>query len=141
VFTATKIFKIQIAHRLSLNKSECKNIHGHQLKIEIEIGREYLNENYMVIDYNDIKKIVMEYLSSLDHSLLLNVVDKDIGISICKKIKDQNITYLDQDPTSESMCYLLYHSLNKKFTEYDKNLIFKSITIWESDESKVKFKI
>ena len=142
MFTATKIFKVPIGHRLSLHKGRCINLHGHNLKIEIEIERGSLNENFMVIDFYDLKRITSEVLDRWDHSLLLNATDAQINYEISKKIENQRTYYFDLgDPTSENMCFVLYNILFMKFKDFDKELRLKSITIWESDESKATYMV
>ena len=66
--------KLEIAgsHQLSLNyESKCQNLHGHNWQIVVYCKSETLNENGMVCDFGDIKKIV----GQLDHRHLNDVLD------------------------------------------------------------------
>ena len=140
MFTVTKSFKIPIGHRLSLHKGLCNSIHGHNLKIDIEIVRQELNENFMVIDFYDLKKISNEIIDKWDHALLLNDTDRRFIDNSKKLINPEKVfcLYLG-DPTSENMCFVLYNLLFQKFKEFDPWLRLKSVTIWESYESKAKY--
>jgi len=139
MFTVTKSFKIPIGHRLSkLVDHKCFSYHGHNIKIDVEIQREKLNNNDMVIDFYDLKKIVNEtIIDNWDHAMLLN--SKDIYVEFSK---NQRTYYFEcGDPTSENMCFVLYNILFMKFKDFDKELRLKSITIWESDESKATYMV
>lgn len=66
-----KRLEISGAHSLSLNyKSPCGNIHGHNWIIWVYCRSETLNQNGMVVDFSEIKRIIH---GQLDHENL-NVV-------------------------------------------------------------------
>lgn len=143
MFTVTKSFNVPIGHRLMENANRCFCLHGHNLKIDVEVSRESLNKNGMVIDFYDLKKIVESCTDAFDHSTILNSKDKEIGdlLSQMGGIRPQRVRYLpdDMDPTSENLCYIIYNVLSSEFTVYDEKLKLKSISIWESDTSKAKY--
>jgi 6-pyruvoyltetrahydropterin/6-carboxytetrahydropterin synthase len=63
-----KKLEIAGAHRLDLNyESKCKNFHGHNWMITIYCKSENLNQNGMVIDFTQIKKVITD---KLDHQNL-----------------------------------------------------------------------
>ena len=78
MYKVTKLFKVPIGHRLSCHKGLCKNIHGHNLKIEVEVSCEELNENGMVIDFSDLKAMTNEIIDEWDHALFINFMDQEI---------------------------------------------------------------
>ena len=135
MFTVTKSFKIPIGHRLSKHKGRCSSIHGHNIKIDVEIQREKLNKNDMVIDFYDLKRIANETIDNWDHAMLLNQFDNVSAGYPSQRM----ITVTCGDPTSENMCFILYNIMYDKFIAHDEELKLKSITIWESDESYAKF--
>ena len=64
MFRITKRMEIAGAHSLNLPyESKCKNLHGHNWIIEVEVEAEALNERGMVIDFSSIKDTVEQ----LDH--------------------------------------------------------------------------
>jgi len=140
MYSVTKSFKIPIGHRLSLHEGLCKNIHGHNIKIDVEVSSRRLNDKFMVIDFYDLKKIVNEVLDIWDHSLLLNQMDYEISNNIMN-VQEKIFYFSIGDPTSENMCFVLYNLLYEKIQQFDPVLTLKSITIWESDESKAKYEL
>jgi len=125
MYTVMKEFNIAIAHRLLKHKGKCFNLHGHNLKIQVFLSSEKLNDNDMVIDFYDIKKEIGPIVDSLDHKTILNykdtlnshvdslsfLNDKDINIimlfDINNILKDEyNFSY--PDPTSESIAKYLH---------------------------------
>ena len=75
MYTVTKRIEVSGAHKLNLPyQSKCKNLHGHNWIIYVTCESETLNESGMVVDFVEIKDIVME----LDHNDI-NAVLKDIN--------------------------------------------------------------
>jgi len=71
--TITKKFDFCYGHRLPHYNGKCVNFHGHNSCLEIEIDNHHTVETYsgMVMDFNDIKKIVKErIIEELDHKNL-----------------------------------------------------------------------
>jgi len=65
------------AHQLTLSyNSPCERLHGHNWLIEVELATEQLDDNGMVCDFKDAKKILKEYVHDvLDHTFLNNIFD------------------------------------------------------------------
>lgn len=83
-----KKFEVSSAHTLTLDyDSKCSTVHGHNWYITVYCKSEELNNNGMIIDFNDIKNIVMK----LDH--------KDINDFIAQ-------------PTAENIAQFLCHSIS-----------------------------
>lgn len=74
---------IEVAHRLSLLKGKCENIHGHSMWVELSLMGTYVNDKGIICNYHDdplefgdIKKSFRSYLDhEFDHRLLLNKSD------------------------------------------------------------------
>ena len=77
MITETKKIEISYAHTLPEHKGECKNLHGHNALIEVEIGvpEDELDETGMVVDFKDLNwRIEKDITESLDHSYLNDVL-------------------------------------------------------------------
>ncbi len=73
MFTIKKLFEISASHNLNLDyESKCQNLHGHNWIVTIYCKSETLDNNGMVIDFTEIKKIVHK---KLDHQNLNEVLD------------------------------------------------------------------
>jgi 6-pyruvoyltetrahydropterin/6-carboxytetrahydropterin synthase len=103
----TKLFHFEMAHALHGYNGACKNIHGHSYQLSVTVIGEPSVKNGdpklgMVMDFGDLKKIVMPIIDSLDHATLLN------GSSPHKEAaKDnplfQKLVLVDYQPTCENM--------------------------------------
>lgn len=73
VYYISKRIEISACHHLTLNyESQCTKLHGHNWIITVHCKSETLNENGMVCDFADIKRIVKD---QLDHANLNEVLD------------------------------------------------------------------
>jgi 6-pyruvoyltetrahydropterin/6-carboxytetrahydropterin synthase len=144
MYRLRKIFKIPIGHRLSKHKGLCKNIHGHNLKIEVELKSDSLNENDMVLDFHDLKLIVNDLLKVFDHTTILNIVDKD-NIEFFKKqdYRTQTISSIGQDPTAEVFAEHLYFKLSEDLRDanFKNNPTVSFIRVWENDSGAAQYSL
>jgi 6-pyruvoyltetrahydropterin/6-carboxytetrahydropterin synthase len=104
----TKIFNFEMAHALYGYDGPCKNIHGHSYELVVTVDGEPINDpkhpkHGMVMDFSDLKKIVVEeVVNQHDHALLLN------GDSPHRNIPDLNtnfekVIFTPYQPTCENM--------------------------------------
>ena len=95
-------------------------MHGHNWKVEAEIASDQLNNLAMVSDFKEIKKKMKKALKGLDHSHL-----------------NELPYFRKNNPTSEKIAEFIYCNLKKLIKS--KNLILKSISVWETDSSCATF--
>ncbi|MFX1450738.1 MAG: 6-pyruvoyl tetrahydropterin synthase family protein [Promethearchaeota archaeon] len=67
------------AHFL-IEHDKCSRIHGHNYYVKIEILG-ILDENSMIIDFLEVKKVILEVIEHLDHKLLLPIKNPSISIN------------------------------------------------------------
>ena len=81
MLSVTKIFEFESAHFLLDHPGKCKAMHGHSYKLEVEVGYgrgDALNENGMIIDFGDLKKIIQPLIDNyLDHKFLNDSLHSD----------------------------------------------------------------
>ena len=95
MYTVTKRIEVAGAHRLDLPyESKCRNLHGHNWIIRVTCQAEELNAGGMVIDFTEVKKIVMQ----LDHANVNDVLNPVNSTASCKK---------PINPTAENIAYSL----------------------------------
>jgi 6-pyruvoyltetrahydropterin/6-carboxytetrahydropterin synthase len=103
--------EIAISHQLKQHEGKCSNLHGHNLKVIVDIKASDLikdgSSKNMVMDFGDIKK----QIDWLDHQHINNVLS-------------------EQQPTAEYLCKYLVDTLycqsnNDSITEI-------SVTIYEA---------
>lgn len=108
------------AHQLKGYKGKCENIHGHNWKVEVEVISEKLNEIGIALDFKELKKIVDEVISQLDHTFI-----------------NQISPFTQLNPSSENIARWIYMSLKDKFNTTPVRLY--SVTVWESDYASATY--
>lgn len=73
-------FYFEAAHMLDLDyESKCEELHGHSYKCAVTITKNNtieLDQNNMIIDFAELKKIIKERIENvLDHKYLNNIFD------------------------------------------------------------------
>ncbi|MDR2073936.1 MAG: 6-carboxytetrahydropterin synthase [Oscillospiraceae bacterium] len=86
MYKVIKRLEIAAAHQLRLNNgSKCEALHGHNLIVTVHIRSENLDENGMVYDFEDIKRLVC---GKLDHVNLNNIIAQPTSENIAKYISE-----------------------------------------------------
>ncbi len=126
-FRVKKIFEIAYAHRLFKYNGKCENLHGHNAKIEVIIESKRLDNQSMVMDFGDIKKIVGKWLDeNLDHATLLHKDDPLVNVL---KQHNQKIFIFNENPTAEFISLTIKNELKKE------GLKIKAVRFWENSTS------
>lgn len=86
----SKIIYTETGHRLTNYIGRCAHLHGHSYKWEVTVSGEN-NDNGMVMDFKDLKKILNETIDTLDHSFVMHFKDP-----ICQAMDEDEITALFQ---------------------------------------------
>ena len=108
MISVTKIFQFEAAHAISGYNGSCREIHGHGYKLHVTVTGTNFNENNILFDFKDLKKIVeSSILKDFDHSLLLK--RNTINLSATKNLVNK-ICWIDGEPTAE---YLLSYMVEK----------------------------
>ena len=101
------------AHSLKGYDGNCSNMHGHNWIVEAYIQCTKLNKMGFGVDFKDIKKVVTDVLSKLDHTNLNEVAE-----------------FGNINPTSENIAKLLYTELslrlNTEHTKVSKVMVMES---------------
>ncbi len=96
-----KHFKWEAAHRIPWHNGKCKHLHGHSYKMIVEFEGE-LNDNGIVIDFNDLKAMVKSHIERIDHTTIISEKDSELK----EVFDDKNWKYylLPFDSTAENLC-------------------------------------
>lgn len=91
----TKIFNFDSAHRLDWDDGKCKQLHGHTYKLFVTIEGK-LNENGIVINFHELKRIVtLNIIDVLDHQYLNDIIDNPTAENLVVWIWDKLITKIN----------------------------------------------
>ena len=107
MYTVSKSFTFDSAHRLMGYDGPCAELHGHTYTATITFTADYLDEVGFVVDFADIKRLAKEWVDiNWDHGTILCSEDP-----LIMKIdtKTSKIYILDKkNPTAESMAEHLF---------------------------------
>ncbi|MEE8359260.1 MAG: 6-carboxytetrahydropterin synthase [Candidatus Hydrothermarchaeales archaeon] len=105
---------------------KCERIHGHNYRVKIELKGE-LDKNRMVMDFREIKDVIMEVIDRLDHKLLLpskkgtmKLVEKEDQIEVTTATKFYSIPKEDylllpiKSTTAEDLSKYIFDELKKQ---------------------------
>lgn len=110
MYLISKRVEVAGSHQLELNyDSPCKQIHGHNFIIIVEVIGKQLNDNGMLIDFKHIKNVV----NLLDHA------------HINKIIKPYN-------PTAENIARWIAERIQEKIPLHESSIVSK-VTVQESE--------
>ena len=126
-------------HRLVNHDGKCAKLHGHRYKAEFhfESKSNKLNNIGMVIDFSLIYKQIGDWINdNLDHNVILNILDKNIGNKIESEF-GQKIYYLDVNPTAENIASHLLCDICPKVIN-EKDIFCSKIRLWETPNCYVE---
>jgi len=105
-----KEFKWEMGHRLTFHQGKCKNLHGHSYRCMIELSGKP-DENGMLLDYYDLKKIIDPIIEKLDHSFMVYEKDFEL-IDVLDKLNSNKVV-VDFESTAENICTYLLNEIKK----------------------------
>jgi 6-pyruvoyltetrahydropterin/6-carboxytetrahydropterin synthase len=108
------------AHQLRGYKGKCEQLHGHNWRVQVTVSSSKLDDTGIVLDFHELKSIVREIISSLDHSFLNEV-----------------FPFTEINPSSENIAKWIYESFKKKIKK--KNCNISSVSVWESETSSATY--
>ena len=124
------VYKAEIssAHRILNHKGKCKNLHGHNYFIVVEIESDELDENGFIIDFSEIKEIIKE----LDHKVILQKNDP-----LIEKLRSESLFIMDEPPSCENISKIIATKISKLLKSFKKI----KVRVWESRRSYAEFEL
>lgn len=96
-----------MGHRLSKHAGDCKYIHGHNFGVKIGLKSETLDENGMVIDFSEVKRLLKIFTAQFDHSITLNKIeDQDLAHILSER--GFKVNAIEAEPTAENMARAIF---------------------------------
>lgn len=108
------------AHRLRDYPGDCSRLHGHNWKVEVEVGAERLDDLGMAMDFKTVKRAARALVGELDHQYLNEIKPFD-------KI----------NPTAENIAAYLYSGLSETLNNGVARVT--AVTLWETDSACVRY--
>ncbi|HAS17916.1 MAG: 6-carboxytetrahydropterin synthase QueD [Nitrospirae bacterium RIFCSPLOW2_12_42_9] len=114
------ITTISAAHSLRNYPGDCKNIHGHNYKVEVVMQSEGLDNLGMAIDFRMLRQEIERLLQTLDHTY---INDKPPFDTI--------------NPTAENLSQWIYDTLSKKLNRDIARVC--RVNVWENENSSASY--
>ncbi len=108
------------AHSLRDYPGNCKNIHGHNWKIEVVMQSLSLDSIGMSVDFRRLKQETQSLLDALDHTYI-----------------NEKPPFNSMNPTAENMARWLYETLSKRLN--DQNARMSRVNVWENENSSASY--
>jgi 6-pyruvoyltetrahydropterin/6-carboxytetrahydropterin synthase len=127
MYAVTKRIEFCYGHRLLDYDGVCAHPHGHNAVAEIEIRTDALDARNMVVDFNDIKRLVKGWIDrELDHKMILR---RDDPLARALEGLGEPMYLLDSNPTAERIARLLFDIAREQ------GLPVVRVTLWETPTS------
>ncbi len=111
-----KDFRWEMAHRLPNHNGGCRNVHGHSYRMWVELTGEP-DDQGMVMDYFDLKKMVDPLISEIDHAFLCDLSDTLIVNFL--ESSGLKAVYVDFPTTAENLAKWFFDRLKTLFNSVD----------------------
>ncbi|HAD30051.1 MULTISPECIES: 6-carboxytetrahydropterin synthase QueD [unclassified Methylophaga] len=108
------------AHTLRDYPGDCRRMHGHNWKLEVEVTANALNQHGMGMDFKTIKTATRELAKTLDHRYLNDIPPFD-----------------EINPTAENIAQFFYQRLSDTLNTDTARV--SGVTVWETDRACVKY--
>ena len=108
------------AHTLRDYPGDCRNMHGHNWKVEVEVTASELDVLGMGVDFKTIKREAKALADELDHRYLNDVPPFD-------RI----------NPTAENLAAWFYRGLSERLD--GERVRVSAVTLWETDTASVRY--
>lgn len=119
-YTLKVVSDFASAHSLRDYPGDCRRLHGHNWKVEVEVVASELNELGMAIDFKVIKQLTKKVTDELDHRYLNEIAPFD---SI--------------NPTAENLAAHIFRRLTEELTE--PRVRIHAVTLWETERACVRY--
>lgn len=70
IHVAKQYLSFSAAHFITYDGHKCETLHGHNYRVRLRLAGS-LDENYYVIDFTRVKKLMKSFCDALDHRMLL----------------------------------------------------------------------
>jgi 6-pyruvoyltetrahydropterin/6-carboxytetrahydropterin synthase len=112
MFTVSREIDFCYGHRLLNYAGKCRHLHGHNGRLIITLEAEQLDEQGMVLDFSEIKRVVAGWIdANLDHRMILNRIDPAVA---ALEAMNEPLYLMDVNPTAENIARLIFEVAREK---------------------------
>jgi 6-pyruvoyltetrahydropterin/6-carboxytetrahydropterin synthase len=112
MFTVSREIDFCYGHRLLNYAGKCRHLHGHNGRLIIMLQAARLDEQGMVLDFSEIKRVVGGWIDeNLDHRMILNRTDPAVAVF---QGMNEPLYLMDVNPTAENIARLIFDVAREK---------------------------
>ncbi len=112
MFSVSREIDFCYGHRLLNYPGKCRHLHGHNGRVIITIEASGLDDQGMVLDFSEIKRVVNRWIDeNLDHRMILNRADP---VAPLLQNMNEPLYLMDVNPTAENIARLIFEVAREK---------------------------
>jgi len=119
-YTLKVLADFAAAHSLRDYPGDCRRLHGHNWKVEVEVESNRLNELGMVVDFKAIKQATRAVVDELDHRYLNEIPPFD-----------------ELNPTAENIAAFIHRGVTQAIA--GPAVRVSAVTLWETERACVRY--
>jgi 6-pyruvoyltetrahydropterin/6-carboxytetrahydropterin synthase len=124
MFRVSREINFCYGHRLLNYEGKCRHLHGHNGRVIITVKAAALDNQGMVLDFNEIKSVVSRWIDeNLDHRMILR--RDDPAVPMLQKLGEP-LYLLDVNPTAENIAKLIAEYAQAK------GIPITEVRLWET---------
>jgi 6-pyruvoyltetrahydropterin/6-carboxytetrahydropterin synthase len=105
MFSVSREIDFCYGHRLLHYSGKCRHLHGHNGRAIITIEASGLDQQGMVLDFTNIKRMIQEWIDdNLDHRMILH---RDDPVVPLLQQQGEPLFLIDVNPTAENIAKLI----------------------------------
>lgn len=126
-YRVTRVIDFSYGHRLLDYEGECRHLHGHNGRVEIDVESVVTDHRGMVIDFADIRDKVKSWIDdNLDHRMILH--RDDPLVPVLEELGEAHYL-MDSNPTAENIASHIYEMTSSN------ELQISEVRLWETVNS------
>ncbi len=113
------------AHRILEHKGKCQNLHGHNWNVEVVVRSETLDRIGMSVDFGDVKDVLKEIVTPLDH-VYLNELNY--------------FSTAETNPTAENVARHIFTELKSRLRALCPHAYLHQVELYETDTCSATYR-
>jgi 6-pyruvoyltetrahydropterin/6-carboxytetrahydropterin synthase len=124
MFSVSREIEFCYGHRLLNYAGKCRHLHGHNGRVMITFETAALDEQGMVLDFSEIKRVVNRWIDDhLDHRMILQRTDP--AVSVLQNLGEP-LFLMEVSPTAENIAKLIFD------VAQEQGLPVTDVRLWET---------
>lgn len=135
MLSVTKTVRFDAAHVLTDHPGQCRNLHGHTYRVDVQVRQNPADAGDMVMDFKDLKRVVGEcILERFDHSFIYDESSAGEGeIAAVLKKNGMRVAAIPFRSTAENLARHFFGMLRPHVPGLG------SVKVWETPDSCAEY--